>query len=645
MADFVIKSLRGGMNDWDPPSALDDDQCTLAQNVEFNRSMLGERRRGSLAIDLSGSALAACNRIVFLHRHLPTTNESDAQLWAMGITDPSTAVLAYKDTTWHTVTMSDAPTVDGVSEYQVVAQTLHGKLFIAYNSAVDRLHVWDGSTFRRTGLTMPAAAPTGANTGSGSFVITRYYRVRFTTQVGGVTTRRSEPSAVLTFAPSGSGSGVVVTKPANISEGETHWELEASTDNSNFYRIATTVIGTATVTDSQDGVTGYAVVTGAVLSETSGDYTDIYSAKFLTADRDRLLVGGSWEDAAKASRVSWTPVFNAQGSGNDERIPIGTNNFLDLDGYEGGPLMGMSSTVNGYVYPFKQGHIYQLVSTGLLTRAYEVHCLTKKRGALMGSISAGLDQAGGPALYFLDPTIGPCRLGAGGLRQCGADLLTTWRTVNVDATKVVARAIYYPDTRQVHWWIATGSSNIPTVRIVLQTNESRDVDDGVRRGWSYWDGDSATALAVCLFSDNIDAGIARNKLLKPFLGLEAKGLIQRTDTGITDNGTTYSGRIVTKPYVHGNGINLFEVKSAILIGKAMTSAALDVKVTQDFGIDTKTVPGVSLTPVGSETQVIQVLSDLKFAELRSAQVEFKDVTTPLARWELNYFTMRETSGG
>ena len=43
-----VLSLRGGMNDTDPANNLADDQCTLAQNVEFFYSMLGERRAGVL---------------------------------------------------------------------------------------------------------------------------------------------------------------------------------------------------------------------------------------------------------------------------------------------------------------------------------------------------------------------------------------------------------------------------------------------------------------------------------------------------------------------------------------------------------------------------------------------------------------------
>jgi hypothetical protein len=647
LADFSISSLRGGLNNTDPAIALPSDQVVVAENVEWTRSTLGERRRGSDAIDLTGSDLAGCDRIVWLHRHLPTTDEADAQLWALGITDgsPSTATLAYKDTSWHTVSISDALTIDGVSEYQVQGQTLHGKLFIAYNSGVDRLHVWDGTSLRRTGLAEPAA-PTGANQGSGSLAATaRYYRVRYTAQSGGVTLRRSEPSEVYTITPSGTGSAVRITKPASISEGETHWELELSADNANFYVIATTVVGTTTVDDTQDLTT--LASAGFTLSEDIGDYSLIPSIRYLTADQDRLMGGGSFEDEDLASRVVWTPVYNDPGDGNDERIPIDTDNFLNLDGFEGGPLTGLSATINGYVFGFKNSHIYKLVRTGFRTRAYDAIPLTKERGALEGSIVPGIDQSGNPALYFLDLAVGACRFGANGLEPCGADIWETWKTVNINAASIVSRGIYFPEHRQVHWWVATDDSDTPDTRIVLQTNETRSGDDGARRGWSIWTGPSAAALAVCLFSDNIDDDTDRNRTLKPFIALDGAGLIQRTDTGDDDNGTEYDARIVTKPYTHGNLLHQFECKNGVLLAKATDGATINITITPNFGADathTKSVEAIDLSPAGAETSVIRPLDNLSLAELKALQIEFSDPDAPGSRWELEFFALREERG-
>src|SRR3990167_7323707 len=649
MADLVITSLRGGLNE-DPPIALADDNCVVAQNVEFVRSRLGERRRGSTAIDLTGSDLTGCTRVAFTFRHTPTTDPKDAQLWVLGITDwtPSTAVLAYKDTTWHTVTMADALTIDAVSEYQVQALSLHGKLYLAYNSAVDRLHVWDGTTLRRTGIAQPSAAPTGADTGAGTFSGTRYYRVRFTVQVSTVTTLRSEPSDVLTFAPSGSGTGVIVTRPTitGADVGIPHWELEASVDNANFYRVATTVIGTTTATDSQDYATGYAVT--FTLSEDIGDYEVIPSVRYLSADEDRVLGGGSFEDAALASRVMWTPVLGASGVGNDERLETDTDPSVDLDNYDGGALTGLSQAASGYLFALKQSHGYQLSRSGIRTRAYEAARLTGQRGAIPGSIIDALDPTGNPVVLCLDGDVGPCRVSPRGIEPCGEDLIDTWSTVNLDATKVPARGVYFRENKQVHWWVPTGSSNVPDTRLVLHMNEMRQTESGWRRGWCKWSGPSAAVLTVCLFATNIDDDTSRSNDLVPFIGLEGSGLVWQTNTGTTDNGTAYAARVLSKPFVRGNVLHAFAVLAASLIAKAVTSAVVDVTLVggrADEADIEKEVANVSFTAGSGEgARVIRHFDDLSLSELHTVQVEFEDSAAVGGRWELDLFVMLDAAG-
>ena len=252
MADFLISSLRGGQNDTDPPISLANDQVVSARNVEFTVSTLGERRRGGEAIDLTGSGLESHSRVTWMHRHLPTTDETEAEFWALGVTNAASYALARKDTAWSNPTFDDAPLLNNGGEYKFQAVTLHGKMFLAYRSAVDRLHVWDGTTLRRAGLAGPTAAPTAANSGSGSFATTRYYRVRWVYMSGSTVLRRSEPSDSVSITPSGTGAGILVTRPATTgSDGdETHWEVEASTDNANFYALSSAILATTTYTDT-----------------------------------------------------------------------------------------------------------------------------------------------------------------------------------------------------------------------------------------------------------------------------------------------------------------------------------------------------------------------------------------------------------
>lgn len=619
MADITFSRFTG-LNDTDPPTTLGPEECTEVENIDFWQAPCGGRRLGSTPVTLN-AALDAEAAIIFLHRHLPTAEESDAQLWAAAVTYFSSVSIAYKTTVWNNVTPIDALTNSGGAVNLMKAQTLHGKLFFAYISAQDRLHVWDGTTLRRTGLAEPAA-PTVAETGVGTYSGIRYFRVRYTVQAAGVTIRRSEPSDSTMYDPATFGSNGLaarITKPASISEAETHWEVEASLDNANFYRIATVVVGTTTYDDSTSFSTGYAVA--GVLSEDIGDYSLIPSARFLAADQDRLLYGGSFVTADRASTVGWTPVLSAPGVGNDERVPTDTDNELNLDGYEGGAMTGFGGPINGVVFVFKFGHIYRLARTNQASQAYEPVTVSKIRGAIEGSIVEGVDEAGRPALYFLDPNVGPCRIGSGGLLWCGGDIYETWRTVNTDASLVAARGVFYKEKQQVHWWVPTGSASQPDLRITLQTNLTRVTVDGVRGGYARHSGQTTLAVATCMFATNIEANTARSRRLKPFAAIG--GTVQMLDTGNLDNSTTYIPRLVSAPFaadpLHQSGVRV----GAVVAGAA-ASAILGVGLIRDFGVQTAPSVAVPLAPVGTENPVIKDLDSLALSELKAAQLLLED---------------------
>lgn len=638
MADFILNDLRGGMNNTDPDVALPEDQSVLSQNTELIASMLGERRLGTTAISLP-AGITARDRVTLLFRHLPTSDETAAELWVLGITGTTTAVLVYKTTSWNTVTISDTPTLTGFNQYRWQAVSIHGKIHFAYKSNQDRLHVWDGTTMRRSGHKAPTAAPTGADFGAGTFATVRYYRVRFTSQVAGATKVRSEPSATLTITPSGTGQGIRITKPATISESETHWELEASTDNTNFYILATTAVGTTTYDDTS------ASYTSNTLSEDVGDYTLIPSPKYLSHDDDRLLWAGSYEDASIASRVGWTPVFGADGVGNDERFETDTDPYKDLDTYENGEITGLSAPMLGGIWVFKLGAIYKLTRTGLRSNAYDSDKYTDSVGAIHGSVVSGLDETGQPCIYFLDIDAGPCRIGIGGIKRCGEDLRATWSDLNIDATAVVTSSLFFPRKKQIIWCLATGSSNTPDKAIVLHTDRSRTFADGVRKGWVLWTGNRAKALTMCLFADNIDDNVARSLTLVPFIGLEGLSLVHRCDTLNADNTVAYASSVKTRPYWLKSILNRFTAQGAYLVAKAVASSQITVKTYRDFEIETtSTISDTSLAASGTETSVIKYLDQLKGAEMRVVQFEFTDPTTVSARWELNQFCVREDTG-
>jgi len=628
-----------------------DNQCSYALNVEFYKSRCGERRLGSEAIDYVGSAVEGASEIYWEFRHTPTADHRDAQYWAMGLV-AGAITLVYKDTTWHTVSVPDTPVVDGVAERCWAGASLHGKLFIAYNSGSDRLHVWDGTSLRRTGLAQPAA-PTAADTGgAGAIEDIRYYRVRYTVQAAGTTLRRSEPSASLTHNATSTAS-VTVTKPATISESETHWELEASEDNVLFYRIATTVVGTTTYVDSTADASDY---TSGTLSENIGDYTLLPSARYLLAEEDRLMFAGSFESATLASQVAWTPVYADPGVGNDERYALVTDPFKNLNNLDGGGITALHGPVNGYVYAFKLEHTYQGLRTGDRDNAYEFICLTKSRGAIPGTVVSGIDNSGLPSVFALDPHVGPTRMGGsgGGIETCGADLIKLWELYRTGAVAsavwTTQLAVYVPEKRQVQFWLAGNP-----VCLVLHTQHMRSSEEGFRGGWSFWVVPTQTYTA-CLFSTNIDADTERTLTLRPFLGTSAAGgLMLLTDTGNDDNGTSYQGSVYTRQFLLGNYLHDAEIKDLVVYGLAREGAHVKVQLfgnKADDGLISDSTASVDFSPHANEGVVfysdgyaIRHADELGLSEVKSVWVGIFDLPdSDTTQWEIEAIAMSVVSG-
>lgn len=621
-SSLIIASLRGGMNDTDPPSSIPEDMCVRADNVEFFNATFAERRAGCEPLDMTSSNLTSKIAVVHISQWFPTNQVTVPEYWALAAT-PGSAVIAAKNifTAWTVQTPNDSIDTSIPDVYHIVSQSLNGKFFWAYHSAVDRLHVWTGSAWRRAGLAQPAA-PTGANHGAGAYASTRYFRVRFIEKnLSGQILRRSEPSLSLTFTPSGAGDGTTVTMPALLSEGETHWELEASTDNATFYRIATTVVGTTTFIDTTAFATGYSGL--GPLSEDIGTYLLQPSVKFLAVDGDRLLLGGHWTDITKQSTVYWTPVFADPGAGNDERLPLQIDNSINFDNFEGGALTGIASAVYGVWYAFKWGRIYQLTRTGDVTRAYEPITISTTRGAIPGSIVNGVDESGAPCIYFLDPKLGPSRIGNRGV-QLISGLRGTWARINLLAD-IPAHGVYYPFKHQLHWWIAVDGASTPNLKIVLQITEVQSQGgDEAQRGWARADGRIAEAYCSAIFTEN--AFEHGNQVLqdRPFIGLTTPDGIQRCDVGTKDAGIAYNATVVTKPYFLVGILNKWGGMVGGFIATALSGASVIVRLIRDFGVENSAPVTVSLAPVGAETQVIPLLDNLRISEAKSIQIMISD---------------------
>lgn len=618
---------------------LPDDQCVLMENVELFEASIGERRRGTSSVDVSESDLVNEAYISALMIHRPDTDLNTEELWAVAATTDTSATIARRVFgVWETITPVDALLTSSPDIFSIHSQSIHNKLFVSYLSDNDRLHVWDGTTLRPTGLRQPEAPPTADDTASGgSFTGDRLYRVRFIVKdVDDQVLLRSEPSEELTFTPSGTNDGADVTRPDVIDEGETHWELEASDGDGNFYLIDTVVIGTDTTTDQTQPATDYSV--NGELSEDIGDYTLIPSVKYIVPDQDRLVFAGHRTDSTLSARVSWTPVSGATGVGNDERLPLDNDSFIDLDWMAGGEITGLSKPLNGSFYAFKWGSIYKLQRTGRVDGAYEAFLLSHMRGALPGSIVDGVDEFGRGCVYFIDPSLGPARISGQGLQHLqGVEV--TYRTANTQAADVVSHGVYYPEKQQLHWWIAVANSDTPTLGLTLQVNEVRADLDGTTRGWSLFTGLKAQGLCSCLVSEAVTEVVVgplttatyTSWTHRPYIGLSDPDYIQRTDVGSLDNTTEYRARIVTKPYILSGLLGQFGARTAAILADPNSdpSVTLDVKFIRDFGKEVNTVnthflPERAAGDPRSESLVLRKFDSLVMSEAYAIQVEFSD---------------------
>jgi hypothetical protein len=336
--------------------------------------------------------------IQWLGRFVPTTGIQE--VWAAAENDGTTAVLARRaGGAWSVVTFDDTVTVSNLRYMHAAA--LNGKYFLAYDSDVNRLHVWDGTEIRRVGLII-ATAPTVATLGSSGNTFTRHYRQRNVVQVGGVTVRRSEPSSSVSISITDD-SGVRVTKGAASADGETHWEVEyADAAAGPWYRAATVAVGTTTYDDTA------ATISTTNLSQVIGLNIPPPSAKYLATDGTRLLMTGVWEDTAGAgetvpfaNRVWITRVLRSSDVGDDETIPdtVDQENFIDVG--DGAKTTGIIGPLYGDFYVFKTDSVYKLTPTGDAESPYRSVLVSTFHGAIdQRCIVAGVGANGQPAIYF-----------------------------------------------------------------------------------------------------------------------------------------------------------------------------------------------------------------------------------------------------
>lgn len=622
--ELIIDNLRGGMNETDPAFTLKPNQCPLARNIEYFLSACGERRLGCGPLSLTGSTLATQTVPVFAGQWLPDNDVLNPEFIAFAAT-PSVSVVgsARTNSVWADLTFTDAPVNTAPSIYSIRTAPLNLALYIAYTSGVDRLHAKDAGNLnvRRAGLAQ-AAVGSAANTGgAGSYpAILRYYRWREVVQVAGVTTLRGEPSPSTAFTPDGAHASATFTRGAPSGDGATHWELEDSPDGANFYRQSTIAIATATYVDTA-APASYAAT--GILSEDIGEYLPFPAVKYVMVEGDRLIGAGHCTDVARASDVVWSPVSNDPGVGNAERLPLSENNKATLDNHEGAGVTGLDSVVTGSFIVFKWQGVYRFVRTGDPTNAYDVICVSKTIGAIPGSIVRGIDPSGASCIFFLDPYVGMCMIGQGGVQRIWG-LRNTWRRVNLQAGNQIAVGCYYPDKQQVRWCVAVDGSYHPNFGITVQTTELTWHDNAsMWGGVSVWDGHITEAYCMGVLTELVNIGGYDQVSNRPFVGLLFPDGLQRCDTESTDAGVAYTATIRTRPLALAGLLQRFGVLVAAVAATANAGTSMVVRLVRDFNKESNPSTA-NLTPEGSETYVIKVLDDLVMSEMTTVQMEFTD---------------------
>lgn len=634
---LTITTFKGGRNGADPPSLVPPDQCLEAQNIDWFNSALGRKRPGSDSVGLTGGT-AFTAPLNFLRRHLPSADETAAELWA--IDNAATPVIKRLagGTTWANVTPKDNITsrpqdADGIS--------FNGKFFIGAKTGVDRLQVYDPAssttTLRRVGVAAPSAAPTSVLAG-GAATDTRTYKSQAVVQSGGVDQRASELSAA-TSPITLTAQQSTMTFQGAPGEGETHWRLYAASTDAVYKVVGTAAIGN-TIVDNNASLTGN-------LAPLIGTNSLFPSVKCLATDGNRILGAGANEasgaqSGGKSSRVWFTPPF--VNPGDDERNPttVNQNYYIDFNENDGGFITAMIGQFQGAVWIFKYRQIWKMTPTGSTTAPYNVVPISRVVGCVnQESITIGRDEQGQPALYFLSPE-GPYRISTYGVQYMGRDVEDVWATVNLDAANKPTHGVYHPQIHQTWWWVATGTADDPNTILVFDNILGRAIiypvgdqppSAGVRRGWSKFTGDLATCRCSAMFSSTVGASMSRR--LKPYGGLVSSLKLLRGDSAsaLDDAGTAFQSFVVTRHY-EAAGNNYFDVQQPVVMASAKAGVTIQLTVTADWGAQRPQSVSISLSPASTETYVERLVEGLHAGRATAAQFQLGDPSAQSVAWTL-----------
>ena len=656
--DVPLKWIKNtGRNGWDPPIEVSNTQSVESRNVYLYKGGLGTRRGGSVSVSIAG----VTPPIIVMFEYVGTSLAA-AELWLEDSSSPVKILRCHGGASFTNETLIDNMTTRGADANAV---TLNQKLYWAYASGVNRLHVYDpnnasADTVRRTGIRAFGVAPTAADQGSGSYpAVLRYYRVRSSEQQAGVTVRRSEPSPSVALTPSGSGAAAHVVRPTSVGEGETHWELEGSLDNVIFYVVygdapgaigVARPIGSTSVDDNSTPANWPLTLTA---SAPSGTYVCFPSVKCLGSTGTRIYgfgawetsVAGAWEMAPKNGRLYFSPVLDTTLTDDSERISnsVAIQGWIDASRNAGSVDRGCASKpVNNIIYCFQDRGVYGFYPTESDITPYRRVIFSTAVGNLaQQAIVVAIDYLGYGACYFLDPVLGPYTVGGTyGLRWCGKDVADIWATVNRDALSLAACGEWFPDRSQIIWLLATNGSNSPNFAIALDPTKMRpDDDNDLRGGWTTYDGDWVKSFCIRTFSNTLNA--TRSAVRTPYTGGAGK-LLRYDETVQQDDATPFMGYVTS-------GAQAVEIQSltvdlAYVVASAETGVTLQQSFIRNTGDEVDRVASVDLTPIATETTVLRKLEDASVTDAWAFQVQLGDPAPANVAWQILQWRARLHTG-
>ena len=450
------------------PWLIPDAYGAIAYNVDLGTDGVMRPRPGYTALTGPESPLPVPD--VVYNMFTERTSGVEA-LWIFGEQGGTLQAWRLLSGTWTSWTLIDTPATNSTPSPQVVACAYNGKVFVAYNSSSNRLHLYDtehGDTvYRRVGVSQ-ASAPSVANTGSGSYAaVIRYYKVQFGILSGTSIIASGELSSATSFTPSGSGTAARVTKPTNV-DSATHWRVFVSSDGLTYYELDDWIaVGTTTKDDSY---TVDLYPTNPDVAPEAGLFVPPPSAKFLATNGERLFMAGAYESSAASTetaishrRIWFTRPLGATDRGDDESITQtstaaglpGSRYWIDLDAQDSSRITGLVSTLDGSIYAGTATGLWRLYDTGQVDKPIRAERVVEGVGPTTQLLMTVAETVDGSWVYF-GGTDGPYRYSPrAGVQYLGSDWVLRTATGDSENRFAMFCCQWDPLTRRVYWIYST----------------------------------------------------------------------------------------------------------------------------------------------------------------------------------------------